>query len=201
MIRAMKGLTETSGAAIGVSLLLGLAACLACTSSPDPGEVEETATAVDQVPSVVRETAEAIARRIGEGHCDAWYWDNEDQDWECTFVGLSRRAELDIVPDGRFSELELVYSLEEVGRILDYETTYIRERCRNAPDVLIELSLRREEHLDEIPELAEAWSKSGVVLEFQCPNGVDYEMDSLHGSVMRRVDDKHDASAEQHATE
>ena len=184
-------------AAIGGLLILGLAACLACSSSPGPGEVEETATESSEIPEAVLETADSVARRIGAGHCDAWYWDNEDQDWECTFVGLSRQAELDILPDGGFSELELVYGLEEVERILADEALYIRERCRDDPDVVIELSLRREEHLDDVPELAEAWSKSGVVLEFQCPNGVDYEIDALHGGVMRKVDDKHDASAEQ----
>lgn len=183
------------------ALIASIVVTMGCTSAPAPGEAEEEATATAEVPAVVRDGAASIAQRIGEGRCDAWFWDHEDQNWECNYVGLSREAELDILPAGGFSELELVYGLAEVEQTLPDVATYIRERCRDAPDVVIELSLRREEHLDEIPELAEAWARSGVVLEFQCPNGVDYEIDARNQGVMRKVDDKIDASAQEQATD
>jgi hypothetical protein len=152
------------------------------------------ATPTEQVPQVVREAAAAVTRRIGAGGCEAWFWDREDLDWECAYAGLSRSAELDLHPDGAFAELELVYGLDEVEAILPEEAAYIHDRCRDDPGVVIELSLRREQHLDDIPELGAAWKMSGVVLEFQCPNGVDYEIDALHKGVMKKADDKRDAS-------
>jgi hypothetical protein len=179
---------------LGVLLLGIIAVGPGCSPAPAPGEVEEEVMATEEVPEVVRESAQAVAVRVGSGNCETWFWDNEDRDWECEFVGLSRAAELDILPDGGFSELELVYDITEVESALAEEATYIRDRCRDAPDVLIELSLRHEEHLDDLPDLAEAWEKSGVVLEFQCPDGTDYEIDARHKRVMKRVDDKRDAS-------
>lgn len=44
---------------------------------------------------------------------------------ECSFVGLSRQAELDILPDGGFSELELVCGLGEIAATLPDEATFI----------------------------------------------------------------------------
>jgi len=180
---------------LGGALIAGIAAGAGCAPDHPPGSREEDPKAIEEVPAAVREGAEAIARRLGQGHCEAWFWDRETRDWECRFVGLSRQAELDILPDGRFSELELVYRLDEFEPALKDEAAYISDRCRNDPGVFIELSLRREEHLDPIPELSEAWSKDGVVLEFQCPNGVDYEIDARKMGVIMRVDDRTDAPA------
>lgn len=177
--------------------IIVLIACItgsACSRGLAPGETEEVSVTEAEVPAVVREAAIAIAARIGAGHCNSWFYDREDQDWECEFTGLARSAELDILPDGSFSELELVYEFEEIEAVLGEEAAYIRENCRNESGVLIELSLRREVYLDDIPDLAEAWSMSGVVLEFQCPNGNDFEVDSLHKGIRKRADDKKDIS-------
>lgn len=180
--------------AVGVLFVALTLSGMACDRRPTPGEVEEQETSVDDVPAGVLTAARNVAERIGSGGCDIWFWDTEDQDWECTYVGLSRPAELDLSPDGRFSELELVYSLAEVESILPETAVYIHERCRDDPDVLIELSLRSEQHLDAIPELGDAWTQSEVVLEFQCPNGVDYEIDARDKGIYRLVDDKQDIS-------
>ena len=56
----------------------------------------------------------------------------------------------------------------------------------------LELSLRRPALLADLPTLAEAWTRSGVVLEFQCPNGWDFELDALGTYVSSRVDDTSD---------
>lgn len=177
---------------LGMTWIAVVAATAGCSKGPAPGEVEETARATEEVPAAVLDGARAVAGRIGAGGCEAWFWDREDEDWECSFTGLSRKAELDILPDGSFSELELVHDLAEVEQVLEDEATFIRERCRDEPDVVIELSLRKEEHLDDIPDLAEAWKLDGIVLEFQCPNGVDYEIDARHKGVMKQLDDRSD---------
>lgn len=39
------------------------------------------------------------------------------------------------------------------------------------------------------------------MLEFQCPNGNDYELDAQHKSIMKRVDDKQDASTHEKKTD
>ena len=179
----------------GGALIIGIVIASGCTGDRAPGDQEEVPTATEAVPAAVRDGADRIAGLIGQGHCEAWFWDRESQDWECRFVGLSRQAELDILPDGRFSELELVYPLTELEPAMTDETAYIRDRCRNMHGVFIELSLRKEEHLNPIPEVAEAWSKDGVVLEFQCPNGTDYEIDARKMGVIMRVDDRTDAPA------
>jgi hypothetical protein len=72
----------------------------------------------------------------------------------------------------------------------------IREKCREAPDVLIELSLRREEHLLDLPDLERAWTLSGVVLEFQCPNGRDFELDAKNMLIEHPVDDVGEEASE-----
>jgi len=164
-----------------------------CSDSNFPGEGEEVLTAPEDVPEIVRETARAVCARLGEARCAQWYWDREDRDWECTVVGLSREAELDISPDGSFSELELRYELAEVERILPDVADLILDKSRGDRDVIIELSLRRDALLDDPPGLEQAWSMSGVVLEFQCPNGRDFELDSRQNFVTRAVDDTSDA--------
>jgi hypothetical protein len=178
-----------------VILACALAATAGCMDrGPAPSELEETATATEDVPEVVRQGAEAVAGRIGQGRCEAWYWDSESRDWECEYVGLSRPAELDISTEGAFLELELVYELAEVEAALSEEAAFIHESCRDEPGELIELSLRSERHLNPIPDLAEAWKLGDVVLEFQCPNGVDYELDALHKGLVKQADDKQDVS-------
>jgi hypothetical protein len=122
----------------------------------------------------------------------AWYWDSEDNVWETTLAGLPRRAELDVEPDGRFSELELVYDLAEVEQVLADVARTIRSKCHADSGIFVELSLRREEYLDAISELREAWSKDGVVLEFQGPNRQDFEMDARGMILSHPVDDVRD---------
>jgi hypothetical protein len=169
-----------------------VATLAACSRGPSPGETEEVPTATEKVPAVVREAAAGFCDRLGGARCEQWYWDREDEVWECILSGLSRRAEIDVVPDGSFSELELVYEYAEIESILPDIAEFIRTKCRGGDDVFVELSLRREAYLDDIPDLEEAWSMSGVVLEFQCPNGRDFEIDARGMGVESHVDDRSD---------
>jgi hypothetical protein len=98
---------------------------------------------------------------------------------------------LDIRTDGTFSELELAYELAEVEEALPELAEKIRDMCHVDDGMFIELSLRREELLNPLPTLAEAWKLSGVVLEFQCPNGRDFEMDARGAVGISQIDDKH----------
>lgn len=161
----------------------------ACTQDPLPGQHEERDTPERDVPAVVREAAAAACARLGGARVTAWAWDTEDDAWEAQLAGLPREAELDLLPDGRFSELELVYAFEEVAAALPEVAERIREKCRTDQGLLIELSLRREEHLDGPPELAAAWRLDGVVLEFQGPDRADFELDARHMLVTHPVDD------------
>jgi hypothetical protein len=179
-----------------ILFVLSLAAIAACSKSVIPGEQEEIPTQANDVPDPIRIAAIKFCKRLGRAQREAWFWDVEDQCWECTLSGLSRQAELDINPDGSFSELELVYDFTEVEKALPEVAEMIRNKCRNEPGVFIELSFRREEFLDDIPELKQAWSQSGVVLEFQCPNGRDFELDARGRFITRPVDDKKDLSSD-----
>jgi hypothetical protein len=178
------------------ALLLGLAmaALAGCPESRLPGEQEEVPTPVEEVPIEVRTAAVGYCDRMGGARCEEWFWDREDQVWECTLSGLTRRAELDVAPDGSFSELELVYDFAEVEKILPDVAEMIRTQSRTDSGILIELSLRRVHLLDDIPELEEAWKLSGVVLEFQAPNGRDFEIDARGMQITKPVDDKTDPS-------
>jgi hypothetical protein len=148
-----------------------------------------------EVPAEVRAAAGEICDRIGGAVVVEWFWDLEDQCWECRLHGLPRRAELDITKDAEFSELELAYELAEVEEALPEVADRIKEMCRSKYDPLkrapfIELSLRRQEHLDTIPGLQQAWSLNGVVMEFQCPNGADFELDAKGMYATRKLDDQ-----------
>jgi|GEM_PF-4347723 len=180
--------------AAAILSVVALAALATCSPSPFPGETEEIRTDSNDVPDLVRTKAEAYCERLGSAECTEWFWDTEDKCWEATVVGLSRRAELDIELDGAFSELELVYDFAEVEKILPHVAAFILEKSRNDRDVLIELSLRKESFLDDLPDLAEAWTRSGVIIEFQCSNGWDFEIDPKGQCVSRKVDDTKDPS-------
>lgn len=169
--------------------LVALVLLAACTHDPLPGQHEERDTPERDVPAVVREAAAAACARLGGARVTAWAWDTEDDTWEAQLAGLPREAELDLLPDGRFSELELVYAFEEVAAELPDVAAIVRERCRTDQGLLIELSLRREEYLDAPPELAAAWRLDGVVLEFQGPSRSDYEMDARYLLEKHPVDD------------
>jgi hypothetical protein len=173
-------------------LTLLLTVVAACSGDPFPGEQEEIPTRAEDVPDVVRAAAAKICERLGGARCQQWFWDTEDQVWEVTLTGLPRRAELDITPDGTFSELELVHELSEVEQVLPDVAKLIKSKCRTDRGILIELSLRREAYLDNIPSLAQAWAMSGVVLEFQAPNGRDFEIDARGMCITRPVDDRKD---------
>jgi len=179
-----------------ILLALIMGTLITCSPAPFPGDQEEIPTKAEDVPAEVRAAAAGFCKRLGTARCKAWFWDTEDQVWESTLAGLSRTAELDIAPDGSFSELELVYDLAEVEQVLPDIATLIRAKCRNDPDVLIELSLRREAFLDDIPTLKKAWSMSGVVLEFQCSSGRDFEIDARGVCITKKVDDTTDPSSD-----
>lgn len=181
----------------GAAILLCLAAAVlyACSDTPFPGDQEEFSKKAEDVPEGVRAAAYGFCERLGGVQCTEWFWDEEDQCWECTLEGLNRRAELDIESDGSFSELELVYDIAEVEKILPDIARVIRDKSRNDPDVFVELSLRRDVFLDGVPDLKDAWSQSGVVLEFQCSNGRDFEIDARGMCVTKDVDDTSDPSS------
>jgi hypothetical protein len=161
----------------------------ACGPAIEPGAPEEVLTAEADVPLVVRATARRICERLGPARTGRWAWDEESGDWEVEVLGLARQAELDILPDGRFSELELVHGLAEVRAALPEVALTIDQKCHDDERVLVELSLRSEAHLDPLPELAAAWALDAVVLEFQCRNGRDFELDARHLLREDRVDD------------
>ena len=170
--------------------VLPVGLCLSgCSPAPDLGAQEEVAKARSEVPAAVQVTAARLAERVGGTLSDEWFWDTESEDWECAVVGLPRRAEIDVLPDGRFSELEFVYTRAEVQAALPDAAAFIDHECREDPKVVIELSLRREQLLDPLPTLAEAWDMSGVVIEFQCPNGRDFEFDARFEGFEQRIDD------------
>jgi hypothetical protein len=175
------------------SMTLPLAALLslfaACDRPTMAGEREETPTAESDVPVEVQLAAAKLCARLGRASARDWVWDAEDKNWEVAILGLPREAELDLLPDGGFSELELVYTFAEVVRALPEVAGQIQSRCGDT-NVRIELSLRRVEHLDALPELAAAWKLDGVVLEFQGEGRGDYELDARGQLLTHPVDDK-----------
>lgn len=171
------------------TLAAAIALLAACTHDPLPGQHEERDTPEADVPAVVREAAAAVCARLGGARVTSWAWDTEDSAWEMQLAGLSREAELDLLPDGRFSELELVYTFDELAAALPEVADIVRDKCRTDQGLLIELSLRREEYLDAPPELPAAWRLDGVVLEFQGPARADFEMDARYLLQKHAVDD------------
>lgn len=154
-----------------------------------PGEAEESERLPGDVPPIVQATAKDICNRLGGAVVVGWYWDIEDKGWECRLHGLARPAELDITADGKFSELEIFYEFAEVQEALPEVAKKIKQMCQSDAEPFIELSLRRLERLDSLPTLKEAWSLSGVVLEFQCKSGADYELDARGLHIDRARDD------------
>ncbi len=175
-------------------LLLALAhlPLVACREGVAPGSLEERPTAESEVPTEVQLAAAKLCARMGKTSVQGWAWDSEDRNWEVAVVGLAREAELDLLPDGSFSELELVYTLAELDAALPDVATQVRSRVGER-NVKIELSLRRVEHLDTLPELPAAWKLDGVVLEFQGEGRGDHELDA-RGLVLTHPVDDHDAA-------
>jgi hypothetical protein len=178
---------------LSIGLFVALLVAGGCSRAPSPGEQEEVSTVEQDVPVEVRQAALALCERLGAQGTD-WYWDREDECWELTLVGLPRKAELDLRRDGSFDELELVYELAEIDAALPEVGETIRKKCRTESGLVIELSLRREEYLDDVPDLAAAWKLTGVVLEFQGPGGHDYELDARGMIIDHPGDDDHDLS-------
>lgn len=180
---------------IAIPIIILLVVFANCSRSTFPGEPEEKPTKEERVPAEVRAAADRFCERLnyGTAKCEEWFWDTEDNCWEATVSGLSRRAELDINPDGSFSELELVYDYSEIKKILPEVAVSIYAKCRSETNLFIELSLRREEYIDDIPDLKKAWSLSGVVIEFQCPRGQDFEIDARGIYVQKKMDDTSDS--------
>lgn len=175
-------------------LLLALASLslAACSEVVPPGALEERPTAESDVPQEVQLAAAKLCARMGKTSVRDWVWDTEDHNWEVAVVGLPREAELDLLPDGSFSELELVYTLAELDAALPEVAQQVRSRVGER-NVKLELSLRRVEHLDALPELAAAWKLDGVVLEFQGEGRGDHEIDA-RGLVLTHPVDDHDAA-------
>lgn len=174
---------------LACSTVLVLPLLLACSKDPLPGQLEEVPTAEADVPMEVRLAAAKFCARMGKTTTGAWVWDTEDKNWEVAIHGLPRTAELDILPDATFSELELVYSFAELASALPDAAEKVRARCGDQ-HVVIELSLRKLEYLDTLPELPGAWKLDGVVLEFQGPGRGDFEMDARGMIVSHPVDDR-----------
>ncbi len=172
-----------------LGIVLAALSVTGCVEDPLPGQDEERPVAEQDVPAQVRIAAAKACARLGRATVTAWAWDTEDDAWEMQVEGLSRQAELDLNPDGSFSELELVYGFDEVAALLPEVAENIRSKCHTDQGLLIELSLRREEYLDSLPGLGEAWRMDGVVLEFQGPGRADYELDARGMLVKHPVDD------------
>jgi hypothetical protein len=182
-------------------LLLLPASCGSQTTSdaervmaPDD-EQEEIETPPEEVPEQVKTKASEMAAMLGPGaHVDCWFWDREDSVWECSVTGLPRTIELDLEVDAGFSEIEFVFSFEEVRHAVPYLAEMVEETCKVAESSLLELSIRREELIAPEPDLAAMWQESDVFLEVQCPDGYDFEVDPF-GSTTTRPDDDIDMAA------
>lgn len=172
-------------------LCLTLAPLTACNEFTPPGSVEERPTAESDVPQAVQLAAAKLCARLGKTSVRDWAWDNEDKNWEVAVIGLPREAELDLLSDGSFAELELAYTLAELEAALPEVAQQVRSRVGER-NLKIELSLRRVEYLDALPELAAAWKLDGVVLEFQGEGRGDHELDA-RGLVLTHPVDDHDA--------
>lgn len=164
----------------------------ACAPEPEPGRKDDVARPTSDVPPPVVQMAELCCERLGHARLGDWYWDEEDDSWEVKLGGLKRPAELDLLPDTTFSELELVYTFEEIEAVLPDVAAVIRSKCHCGEGIFIELSLRQERFLDDLPELVTAWKQSGVVLEFTCPNGLDVEIDARGMGLEKHLDDESD---------
>lgn len=172
--------------------VLSASACLlavACSEVRSAGDKEEVPKSVDDVPAAVQVTAARLAERLG-GSVGAWAWDTESEDWECAVNGLGRAVEMDIRSDGAFDEMEFVFTFDELEAALPDVAKIVSQQCRTEEGALIELSLRREALLVPEPRPAEVWSKSGVVIEFQCANGRDFELDARNMAIESKVDDR-----------
>ena len=117
-----------------------------------PGALGGRPPAESEVPQHVQLAAAKLCARMGKTSVRDWVWDTEDSNWEVAVIGLTREAELDLLPDGTFSELELVYTLAELDAALPEVAAQVRSRVGER-NVKIELSLRRVEHLDALPDL------------------------------------------------
>jgi len=155
----------------------------------NPGNAEEVSSIPSDVPANVVTSGEEICQKLGGAVVVGWYWDYEDMGWECRLHGLDRPAELDLNEDGSFSELEIPYTFDEIKEALPEVAEKMIAMCNSEKAPFIELSLRRVEHLDTLPSLKEAWSLSGVVIEFQCASGTDFELDARGLHILRGNDD------------
>ncbi|HEX6885843.1 MAG TPA: hypothetical protein VF530_20885 [Planctomycetota bacterium] len=160
----------------------------ACDRTSQAGGPEEVAKAEAEVPEAVRATARRVCQLLGPARTGRWAWDEESGDWEVELLGLARQAELDILTDGTFSELELAHTFAEIQAVLPEVAETIRQKC-HAEDAFIELSLRSEAHLAPLLELEPAWARDAVVLEFQCKSGRDFELDARRMMLEAAHDD------------
>jgi hypothetical protein len=185
---------EIERAAIVWALALLAVALTACGGGDnrDTAEVteqEETLATTETLPDTVLAKAMEINALLGpEVHCDRWFWDDEDSAWECTVVGLSRTAELDITPEARFSELELAVTFVEIQRFAPDIAEMIQSICGSSEQTVAELSMRHVDLISAEPDLEELWTEPDLFLEVQCPGGEDFEIDPF-GSLITASDD------------
>lgn len=186
------GLGTARAAAVLSSMLLA-AVLTACGDGTDQGtrpiEQEETLATTETVPEAVRAKASEIGALLGPGlHCDRWFWDGEDSAWECTLLGHSRAAELDITREADFDELELVVTYAEIERFAPLMAEMILSTCGGSEQMVAEISLRSEDLITPKPDFEDLWTEPDVFLEVQCPTGEDFEIDPF-GSLITTPDD------------
>jgi len=150
---------EIERAAILWALALLAVALTACGGGDDREIVEataqeETLATTETLPDTVLAKAMEISALLGpEVHCHRWFWDAEDLVWECTLVGLSRTAELDITPEARFSELELAVTFVEIQRFAPDIAEMIQSTCGSSEQTVAELSMRHVDLISAEPDL------------------------------------------------
>lgn len=150
---------------------------------------EEVRTAPQDVPEPIRLKAESVLARVGgDVSCAEWYWDSEDDAWECVVAGHDRALELDLTPEGEFSELEYEFTGEEVLATVPYLAELIESTCEDPAGAVIELSMRREEFVGQEPDLSAWWEQDDLFFEVQCPDGYDFEVDA-YGTMVTDSDD------------
>ena len=186
--RAGGGLPRVAPALALVALCVSAASsCGAPTAAPEVHE--ETHVAAPEVPQVVQDKGVEVARRLGRDvRCSEWLWDSEDSVWECVVSGLPRGAEIDVTPEGRFSELELVLDYAELREAVPSVADMLVATCKEPEGTLAELSLRAEALARAEPRLASIWGQNDVFLEIQCPDGHDFEVDPF-GALVTTPDD------------
>lgn len=159
-------------------------------SAVDPEDVDDVLTAAEDVPEAVRTRAAEFLAVLGEGRtCSAWYWDAEDNAWECEIAGADYAKELDLGPDGAFQEVEYAFAGEQAIAEAPGLAEMILSSCDDPAGAEVEMSMRREELLATDPNLANWWEQDGIMFEVECPDGYEFEIDGFGVYVTDDDDD------------